>query len=292
MAHYGILRDQRFEDVDDLRGVEVYGVNDEKLGTIDDVIFDHSTGDIRYIVLKTRGLLSLRKVMISANCIEPYGEEDSEFYADFDRERLDMLLEFKEETLKTEAGWSAYEKEYEKLWTDSSVTYNKVTGRIITPPPTGGRPATTGRPLDLKPEKIGRQDDDSGVASGTGETTLQLKKSSTGGKEDVEPMKQRRVREVMNPIGEEIEIPIEGPIPIEGSNQQGIAEQNIAEPNIVDPGIYRLDPIVETEQGAGPSEPQSINQGRRWNDFQQRLRSVRNRIVVECPRCASQDKAA
>src|SRR4029077_13243660 len=205
MAHYGILRDHRFEDVDDLRGAEVYGVNNEKLGTIDDVIFNHSTGDIRYIVLKTGGLLSRRKVMISENCIEPYGEEDNNFYADLDKERLDMLPEFKEETLKTDAGWSAYEKEYEKLWTDSSVTYNKVTGRIITPPyeeevipATGNRAATTGRPLDLKPEKMGKQDDYLGLASGTGKTTLQPKKPSIGGKEDVELMKQRRVREVMN----------------------------------------------------------------------------------------------
>ena len=45
MPHYGILREHKLEEVDDVRGADVYGVNDEKLGTIDDVIFDHSSGD-------------------------------------------------------------------------------------------------------------------------------------------------------------------------------------------------------------------------------------------------------
>ena len=45
MAHYGTLRDYHFTDIDettdDIRGAKVYGLNDEKLGKIDDVIFDH-----------------------------------------------------------------------------------------------------------------------------------------------------------------------------------------------------------------------------------------------------------
>ena len=38
---YGTLRDYRFnKDIDDIRGSAVYGPDDEKLGKIDDVIFD------------------------------------------------------------------------------------------------------------------------------------------------------------------------------------------------------------------------------------------------------------
>ncbi len=48
MTHFGTLRDYRFTDVDeatdDIRGAKVYGLDDEKLGKIDDVIFDHATG--------------------------------------------------------------------------------------------------------------------------------------------------------------------------------------------------------------------------------------------------------
>src|SRR5581483_12024041 len=89
MPHYGILREYKLEDVDDVRGADVYGVNDEKLGTIDDVIFDHSNGEIRYIVLKTSGLLSSKRTMVPANRIEPYGNHDDKFYAELDKERLE-----------------------------------------------------------------------------------------------------------------------------------------------------------------------------------------------------------
>lgn len=295
MPHYGILRDHKMENVDDLRGADVYGVNDEKLGTIDDVIFDHSSGDIRYIVLKTGGLLSRKKVMVPANRVEPYGNHDDKFYAELDKERLEMLPEFKEETMKAQGDWSTYEKDYEKRWNDGAVMYNKTTGRIITPPHNPGEglnpvmgersaPAS-GRRLDLKPEKVGKEDDLLGVASGTSKTTLRPKKPSIGGKEDVEMMRRgRETREVMNPVGGELEFQQEEP---------GIRSDAVRSETIGEPGVYKLDPIVETEQGAGPTERLAdLDRGRRWNDFQQSLRSRREKIVVDCPDCASQDKAA
>jgi sporulation protein YlmC with PRC-barrel domain len=293
MPHYGILRDHKMEDVDDLRGADVYGVNDEKLGTIDDVIFDHSSGDIRYIVLKAGGLLSRKKVMVPANRVEPYGNHDDKFYAELDKERLEMLPEFREDTMKAQGDWSTYEKDYEKRWNDGDVMYNKNTGRIITPPheeevipgADSRQPlAASGTKLDLKPEKVGKQDDLLGVASGTGKTTLRPKKPSIGGKEDVEMMqRERETREVMNPVGEELEFQREEP----GSRSEGVRSETIGEP-----GVYKLDSIVETEQGAGPTERENIDQGRRWNAFQANLRVFREKIVVECPRCASQEKAA
>ena len=297
MPHYGILRDHKFEGVDDLRGADVYGVNDEKLGTIDDVIFDHSSGDIRYIVLKTGGLLSRKKVMVPANRVEPYGNHDDKFYAELDKERLEMLPEFNDETMKAQGDWSTYEKDYEKRWSDGAVMYNKNTGRLITPPPEdvvspalGGSsaPLSGSRP-DLTPEKMGKEDDLLGVASGTGKTTLRPKKPSIGGREDVEMMQRERApREVMNPIGEELEIPREDP----GVRSSAVRPDAGRSDVIGEPGVYKLEPIVETEQGAGPVERQEINRGRRWNEFQQNLRSRRDKIVVDCPDCASQDKAA
>ncbi len=293
MPHYGLLHDHKMEDVDDLRGADVYGVNDEKLGTIDDVIFDHSSGDIRYIVLKTGGLLSRKKVMVPANRVEPYGNHEDKFYAELDKDRLEMLPEFKEETMKAQGDWSTYEKDYEKRWSDGAVMYNRNTGRLITPPPEdvvspaiGSRSSApaSGRKLDLKPEKVGKEDDLLGVASGVSKTTLRPKKPSIGGREDVELMRRgRETGEVMNPVGEELEFQREEP----GSRAGAVRSGTIGEP-----GVYKVDPIVETEQGAGPKERSDINRGRRWNDFQQSLRNRRSRIVVECPDCASQDKAA
>jgi len=131
---------------------------------------------------------------------------------------------------------------------------------------------------------VGKEDDLLGVASGTGKTTLRPKRPSIAGREDVEMMqRERETREAMNPVGEELEFQREEP----GSRAEGVRSETISEP-----GVYKLDPVIETEQGAGPTERQEINRGRRWNDFQQNLRNRRDRIVVDCPTCASQDKAA
>ena len=47
MPHYGTLKDARFADAaDDIRGSHLHRLNDEKLGKIDDVIFDHSVTQI------------------------------------------------------------------------------------------------------------------------------------------------------------------------------------------------------------------------------------------------------
>jgi sporulation protein YlmC with PRC-barrel domain len=194
MAHYGILRDYKLEEVDDVRGADVYGVNDEKLGTIDDVIFDHSSGEIRYIVLKTGGLLSSKRIMVPANRIAPYGHHDDKFYAELDKERLEMLPEFNDDSLKTEGGWSDYEKDYEERWSSGEVMYNKDTGRIITPSAdeqlqgSGGQQSGQQRResmnRDLTPQRMGKQDDYLGVAdSGAGRTTLQPQKPSIAGGE-------------------------------------------------------------------------------------------------------------
>src|SRR5205807_4440771 len=85
MPHYGILRDYKFDDIEDVRGADVYGVNDERLGTIQDVIFDHSSGEIRYVVVDTGGLLSSKRFMVPISRVEPYGNHDDKFYAELDK---------------------------------------------------------------------------------------------------------------------------------------------------------------------------------------------------------------
>jgi sporulation protein YlmC with PRC-barrel domain len=293
MPHYGLLHDHKMEDIDDLRGAEVYGVNDEKLGTIDDVIFDHSSGEIRYIVLKTGGLLSGKRVMVPANRVEPYGNHDDKFYAELDKERLEMLPEFNDDKLKTEGDWAQFEKNYEERWNDGTVMYNKDTGRIITPP-TNEQVQPEGQPLsqqareslnrDFTPQRMGKRDELWGVGdSGTGKTTLRPKKASIAGREDAS-------RENPNPLPHQTTREVEGVMSTDF--QVSSSPESSTQGAIREPGVYKVDPIVETEQGAGPVDRQDINRGRRWDDFQQSLRSRRNRIVVDCPHCASQDKAA
>ncbi|HKV95098.1 MAG TPA: PRC-barrel domain-containing protein [Candidatus Angelobacter sp.] len=284
MSHYGILREYRFEEeVDDLRDAEVYGVNDEKLGKIDDVIFNHSTGDIRYVVLDTGGLFSRKKVMVPANRIEPYGSHEDKYYAELDKERLEMLPEFDEKMLAEDYDWSNYEKEYEKRWNDGAVMYNKDTGRIVTPPVEqveGARrapltpEARESLKRDFTPAKMGKEDELLGVASGTGKTTLQPSKISKGGKKDVqEPGKEAR------PVAPEFATAPEAP--------SADAPENLREPR-----IYKVDEPDERHPAQDAQDKDSKDKGPRWASFQNSLRARRDKIVVGCKRCGSQEKAA
>src|SRR5690349_18420743 len=69
MAHYSTLRgyDLSASTGGDVRGAKVYGRNDKELGKINDVIFDHTSGNITYVVIDTGGWLTTKKFLVPAN---------------------------------------------------------------------------------------------------------------------------------------------------------------------------------------------------------------------------------
>ena len=70
MAHYGSLGDQRFTaDVPDVRGADVYGSEDERIGNIEDVIFDHETMEIRFVVIEGGDRSQSHKFLVPVNRI-------------------------------------------------------------------------------------------------------------------------------------------------------------------------------------------------------------------------------
>ena len=292
MPHYGILRDLKFDDVEDIRGADVYGVNDEKLGTIDDVIFNHSSGDIRYVVIST-GLLSRKKFMVPANRISPYGNHDDKFYAELDKERLEMLPEFDDKALKSESDWNDYERTYEEHWTTTGdVLHHEQTGRIITPP-TEEIVGTRGVNLsqrdreslarDFTPEKRGKQDAYLGVAPSGDDITLRPNKPSIGGRKDVELMqKGRSGRDSSSTLNQRT---VSSDPSLEGSR---VSDQ----PGLQEPGIYKVDAVPEAEKRSDMNEPLNANYGPRWAGFQNRLREGRDKVVGDCPLCGTQKKVA
>lgn len=263
MPHYGVLREYKFEDIQDVRGAEVYGVNNEKLGIIDDVIFDHSNGEIRYAVVNAGGWLSNKKFLVPIDRIQPYGNHEDKFYAELDKERIQMLPEFNDETMKSESGWADYEKHYHDRWNEGAVMYNKETGRIVTPPLEQVEGART-TPLteegkrslmhDFTPEKMGKRDELLGVGPSGDDVTLKPKKASIAGREDV------------------------------------ILEQEEKTP-LEEPGIYRLE-VPEGEKKSDVNAPLNASYGRRWIDFQHKLREGRDKVVADCPLCGTQKKVA
>jgi sporulation protein YlmC with PRC-barrel domain len=301
MAHYGILHDIKFEDAEEIRGADVYGVNDEKLGKVDDVIFDHSTGDIHYLVVDTGGWLTSKKFLVPASRIQPYGHQEDQFYAELDKERIQMLPEYDERKLGSENDWSDYEKQYEERWKEGTVMYNERTNRIITPPADQVKGTRTsalseqGRQSlqrDFTPEKRGQRDDLWGVASSGDDVTLRPNKPSIAGREDAimaerEQQQRQQSRASSRASGET-------PTFKESSRTPNVSSgtgENVPGPDaetLKEPRVYH----VQERPEVAAREPAEAASGPRYLNFQKRLRQDRDRVVGNCPLCGSQKKVA
>jgi sporulation protein YlmC with PRC-barrel domain len=134
MAHHGMLRDFRFSsDVDDVRGTNLYGTDDDKLGKIDDVIFDHATGVIEYAVVDTGGWLSSKKFLVPAERIYPYAKNDDDFAIDASKQQIEALPKYDEDAVKDDAAWTGYDKQYREAWGGGPVMHKEGSTHTITP---------------------------------------------------------------------------------------------------------------------------------------------------------------
>ncbi len=134
MAHYGILRETRVGDaMDDIRGSHLYGLNDEKLGKIDDVIFDHSTGTIRYIVVDTGGWLTTKEFIVPADGLCASSKHSDDYEVSLNKRQIENFPPFQESDLDSETKWADYEGRYRSKWVTDPVMHRAETDRNITP---------------------------------------------------------------------------------------------------------------------------------------------------------------
>ncbi|MFZ0417078.1 MAG: PRC-barrel domain-containing protein [Candidatus Sulfotelmatobacter sp.] len=134
MANYGMLRNYRFTDAaEDIRGSKLYGLDDEKLGKIDDVIFDHAQGTIRYVVVDTGGWLSTKQFIVPADRLRPSAKHDDDFAVDLTKAQVENFPPYKETDLESDEQWSDYEGKYRSKWESDPVMHRKETDRNITP---------------------------------------------------------------------------------------------------------------------------------------------------------------
>lgn len=161
MALYANLRDYRFsEDVEDIRGSEIIGLEDEKLGTVDDVIFDHASGDMRYLVVDTGGWLSSRKFLVPARQVMTATEgEERNYRVALRKDQIERFPEYREEAIDRDDEFTDYERRYDdayKLSSTGDVLHREGTTNIITPAPSempaGGGTATSS--ADVTPRRI------------------------------------------------------------------------------------------------------------------------------------------
>jgi hypothetical protein len=134
MANYGMLREYRFTDsAEDIRGSKLYGIDDEKLGKIDDVIFDYTTGVIRYVVVDTGGWLTTKKFIVPANRLRPSAKHDDDFEVSLTQKQIEAFPPYDEADLESDAQWTDYEGKYRSKWEADPVMHRAETDRNITP---------------------------------------------------------------------------------------------------------------------------------------------------------------
>jgi hypothetical protein len=138
MAHYGLLRDYQFDDpgtAGDIRGSHVYGRNDEKLGKIDDVIFDHSTGAMKYVVVDTGGWFSNKKFLVPPHRLHTSAGHDKDFALNLDKEQIESFPPYNESDVESGGKWQEYDKRYEDAWHFGPVQHRKGSDHDVTPTP-------------------------------------------------------------------------------------------------------------------------------------------------------------
>lgn len=137
MARYGTLGDYRFSDqqeaAGDIRGSKVYGPNDHKLGDIDDVIFDQTTGAIVYVVVDTGGWLSSKKFVVPPERIRPSLQHENDYLVDLTKEQIESFPPYDGQALSSEEQWADYERRYRSKWSEDEIMHRAGTDRNVTP---------------------------------------------------------------------------------------------------------------------------------------------------------------
>jgi PRC-barrel domain protein len=191
MANFGMLRNYRFTDAsEDIRGAKLYGLDDEKLGKIEDVVFDHSTGLIRYVVVDTGGWLKTKKFIVPAERLRASAKHDDDFRVDLTKAQVEGFPPYVETDLESDEQWSDYEGRYRSKWRSDPVMHRSETDRNITPttkPMPGnstsaavGAPhvARTGIGGDAETEMEDTENIEPGFAAGT--STVEIDNTAVG----------------------------------------------------------------------------------------------------------------
>jgi len=165
MAHYGTLKNAPVSAAgEDVRGSHLYGSNDEKLGKIDDVIFNHSTGDIHYVVVDTGGWLHSRKFLVPAEALRASGKHENDYEADVSKRQIESFPRYDESYLESESQWKGYADRYRATWVAHPVMHRAETDRNLTPTArqTSGNlnseiaaAQAQGRPVPARPQPVG-----------------------------------------------------------------------------------------------------------------------------------------
>lgn len=134
MAHYGRLGIQRMpDDIHDIRGTTVRGLDGEKLGNVKDVIFDHDTMTINYVVVDSDGWLEPGTLLLPAERICTDENHHDGLTTATTRNQIENSPQYDSESLHSGDDWKKYEQEFWKYWDEEPIMHIKGSDRIVTP---------------------------------------------------------------------------------------------------------------------------------------------------------------
>ena len=138
MAHYGTLRDysllnSQTENAADIRGASIYGLGDKKLGKIDDVIFDHTTGNIHYVVVDTGGWLSSKKFIVPPQQLRASSTHKDDFEISLTEDQIEKFPSYDDSAVESEGKWRDYESRYQDSWVGGAVQHREGSDHNVTP---------------------------------------------------------------------------------------------------------------------------------------------------------------
>jgi sporulation protein YlmC with PRC-barrel domain len=179
MAHYGRLRDYNFLDNDsgeaanDIRGANVFGPDGKKLGKIDDVIFDHTTGHIHYIVINTGGWLSVKRFIVPPQQLQASSEHKDDFVINVTNDQIERFPPYDDSAVESEGKWRDYESRYQESWVSGAVEHREGGDHNVTPTAyeMPAQPGSLGS--ELSPHEIANATPDRFIPAGADEVVIQ-----------------------------------------------------------------------------------------------------------------------
>lgn len=135
MTHNGSIGNRVVpEDVRDIRGTTVRGQDDTELGEVVDVIVDHETMEIRYLVIDSRGWLPGINFLLPADRISADQREHDNLAAGVTRQQIANAPQLDNKSATRGDEWKKYQHEFKKYWDEEPIMHMKDSYRIITPP--------------------------------------------------------------------------------------------------------------------------------------------------------------
>jgi len=135
MSHCGCLGTRPSSDgIQDIRGTTVRGADGKKFGTVNDLIFDHDTMEIRYLVVDSGSWLEGRVFLLPADRVSVDENHEDGLSTRATAREIEDSPDYDQNLEPSGAGWEKYEQEFKKHWDEEPVLHIKGSDRIITPP--------------------------------------------------------------------------------------------------------------------------------------------------------------